>query len=76
MQRQAEHAEVGAHEGRGACVKTAVLAMAGGHADTGAHAYAGLVQTEGLVQMQGLAQMQGHVQGCVQTQCWACKCRR
>jgi hypothetical protein len=41
MQRQAEHAEVGAHEGRGACVKTVVLAMAGGHADAGAHAYAG-----------------------------------
>jgi hypothetical protein len=35
-QRQAEHAEVGAHEGRGACVKTVVLAMAGGCADAGA----------------------------------------
>jgi hypothetical protein len=37
MQRQAECAKVGVHEGRGACVKTAVLAMAGGRADTGAH---------------------------------------
>jgi len=61
--------EVGAHEGRGACVKTVVLAMAGGHADAGACADIGACADAGArTDARAHAGVRANAVLCVQTQ--------